>query len=266
MKSGFSLVELSIVLVILGLLTGGILAGQSLIRASELRSVPVQAAQYHSAVYSFRDKYMALPGDMINATSFWGAAHATPATCDTTAGTGTQTCNGNGNGQIEAKPERFRFWEQLANSGLIEGSYTGVTGPTDSGSCTSIDHIPGTNIPSLRISLGGVGASYIGTAQPGGNDYMFGGTYNNTFEIGATISGCDPIGGLFLPEEAWNIDTKLDDGKPGLGALKTRVSCVGNGCTPDCNSATTSVGATTAANATYLLGGTTKGCSFYYSF
>lgn len=68
---GFSLVELSIVLVILGLLTGGILAGQSLIRASELRSVSTELQRYSSAIYSFRDQYMALPGDMLNATSFW---------------------------------------------------------------------------------------------------------------------------------------------------------------------------------------------------
>ena len=72
MRSGFSLVELSIVLVILGLLTGGILAGQNLIRAAELRSVTTQFQNYHAAVMTFRDKYFALPGDMANAEDFWG--------------------------------------------------------------------------------------------------------------------------------------------------------------------------------------------------
>ena len=52
MRSAFSLVELSIVLVILGLLTGGILTGQSLIRAAELRSVTSQMQQYRVAVYT----------------------------------------------------------------------------------------------------------------------------------------------------------------------------------------------------------------------
>ena len=80
-RSGFSLVELSIVLVILGLLTGGILAGQSLIRAAELRSVATESQRYMAALNSFRDKYFALPGDMANATAFWGAQNATPATC-----------------------------------------------------------------------------------------------------------------------------------------------------------------------------------------
>lgn len=58
-KRGFSLVELSIVLVILGLLTGGILAGQSLIRAAELRAVSTEYSRYATAVQSFRDKYFA---------------------------------------------------------------------------------------------------------------------------------------------------------------------------------------------------------------
>lgn len=97
---GFSLVELSIVLVILGLLTGGILAGQSLIRASELRSVSVDLVRTQTAVMSFRDKYMAIPGDMSTATRFWGAAHATPATCRTTSSSSTATCDGDGNGNI----------------------------------------------------------------------------------------------------------------------------------------------------------------------
>ena len=67
---GFSLVELSIVLVILGLLIGGILTGQSLIRAAELRSVTTQYQGYVTAVNTFRDKYFALPGDMPNAIDF----------------------------------------------------------------------------------------------------------------------------------------------------------------------------------------------------
>ena len=67
-QPGFSLVELSIVLVILGLLTGGILAGQSLIRAAELRSISTDYSRYIAAVQAFRDKYFALPGDSLART------------------------------------------------------------------------------------------------------------------------------------------------------------------------------------------------------
>ena len=70
-QQGFSLVELSIVLVILGLLVGGILSGQSLIRASELRSVTTEYQTYVTSLGTFRDRYFALPGDLSNAASFW---------------------------------------------------------------------------------------------------------------------------------------------------------------------------------------------------
>jgi prepilin-type N-terminal cleavage/methylation domain-containing protein len=73
MKKGFTLVELSIVLVILGLLAGGVLAGQSLIRAAELRSVTTQLEQYSTAIYAFRDRYFAIPGDEEFARRAWHA-------------------------------------------------------------------------------------------------------------------------------------------------------------------------------------------------
>ena len=102
--SGFSLVELSIVLVILGLLVGGVLTGQSLIRAAELRSVTTEYGKYSTAIRAFKDKYFALPGDMTNAIAFWGPAPDCADTA-TTAGTGTQTCNGDGNNNIYAGKE-----------------------------------------------------------------------------------------------------------------------------------------------------------------
>jgi prepilin-type N-terminal cleavage/methylation domain-containing protein len=60
-RRGFSLVELSIVLVILGLLTGGILTGQNLIRAAELRSAVTELQRHQASTQSFRDKYFAIP-------------------------------------------------------------------------------------------------------------------------------------------------------------------------------------------------------------
>jgi prepilin-type N-terminal cleavage/methylation domain-containing protein len=79
MRHGLSMVELSIVLFIFGLLTGSILDGQSLIKAAEPRSLRTDISLYQSALFAFRDKYMALPGDMTNATSFWGTAVGTEA-------------------------------------------------------------------------------------------------------------------------------------------------------------------------------------------
>src|SRR6478736_3210874 len=98
MRKGFSLVELSIVLVILGLLTGGILAGQSLIRAAELRAVGTEYGRYATATQTFRDKYLALPGDFKDATRFWNRLNSN-ADCVTSSSTTVGSpgvCDGNG--------------------------------------------------------------------------------------------------------------------------------------------------------------------------
>jgi len=98
-KSAFTLLEVSVVLVVLALLVGGVLTGRTLMRSSELRSVTAESTKYATAVLAFRDKYFQLPGDIPNATSIWGAAAACPGT-SATPSTDRTTCNGDGNGQI----------------------------------------------------------------------------------------------------------------------------------------------------------------------
>ena len=66
--SGFTLIELSIVLVIIGLIVGGVLVGQDLIRAAYIRAQISQIEKFNTAVNTFYGKYQALPGDM-NATT-----------------------------------------------------------------------------------------------------------------------------------------------------------------------------------------------------
>lgn len=243
--SAFSLVELSIVLVILGLLTGGILAGQSLIRAAELRSVSTDYNRYITATQTFRDKYFALPGDMPNATKFWGATNPVLATCKTTPSTGTSTCDGEGNGIISwydgSQPmfyETFGFWKHLANAGLIEGSYSnvGVYPP-----------VAGTNVPRSRINNA---FFFVSSLSPGYSD-----TNYFTFEPPTNFmvfTTTNYAVGALKAEEAWNLDTKMDDGKPGLGAVKTT------------KRATCSANTATDAGATYALSQTANECELVF--
>lgn len=227
MSRGFSLVELSIVLVILGLLTGGILAGQSLIRASELRAVTTEWNRYVTAIHGFRDKYFALPGDMTNATSFWGAAHATPATCLTTVGTGTQTCNGDGDGEIDAASaasrygERFTSWQHLANAGLIEGSYTGIAGSGHNA------HATNTNSPVSKLSAGLWFLAYDITSSAALYPVAL---PRNNFRLGVAVANSWPYTGIMKPEEMWNIDTKVDDGRPATGTVTSLMSSYRGNC------------------------------------
>lgn len=245
-KLGFSLVELSIVLVILGLLVGGVLSGQSLIRAAELRAVSTEYQRLSAASYAFRDKYFALPGDMANATSFWGVAHATPATCKTTSSTSALTCDGDGNGQVGSSAgsdERFRYWQHLANAGLLEGSYTGVTGAGG-----TWDSVVG-NSPPTRFSQGswaiqaynGISGGWYFTI-PGLANYMLFGKNGGTSNLSSALK----------PEEIWNVDTKVDDGKPGTGNLIAY---------PYIANCTNAASATDYA-ATYLLTISTPTCAF----
>lgn len=207
-RKGFSLVELSIVLVILGLLTGGILAGQSLIRAAELRSASTEYQRYTAAIYAFRDRYMAFPGDMPNATKFWGEA-AAGAACATTQGTGTQTCNGNGNGLMG---ERWRAWQHLANAGLIEGTYIG-TDPESGyqvGEWQGVDNVN----PKSKISRGrwAIGASTSNVVPL--YEFLFINYDGNVLFLGTPMMTEYPIlrDNIVRPEEAWGIDMKMDDG------------------------------------------------------
>lgn len=251
-KSAFSLVELSIVLVILGLLVGGILSGQSLIRAAELRSVNSEYQRYTTAIGSFRDKYFAIPGDMSNAASFW-----------------TGVGFGDGNGQINntaaaGTNEISLFWVHLANAGLVEGSYTAVA----YGAMTAGTNNPrakmsnsGWNVIGLgTVSVAGV-PSYTNSTSPAASTF-FANNYGNAFLFGSGTSAILP-GGVLKAEEAWNIDTKMDDGKPDLGTVTTLESQGSAAGTTDCSNQDT---ATTAlAASSYKLTSTSQtACSLVF--
>ncbi|MFZ4542094.1 MAG: type II secretion system protein [Rickettsiales bacterium] len=221
-RLAFSLVELSIVLVILGLLVGGILSGQSLIRAAELRSATAEYQKYYTAVQTFRDKYFAAPGDMNTATRFWGNLGS--AGCVNNAGTGavtTGTCDGNSDGILTAgavvsqTSEIFQFWRQLAAAGLIEGTYTGIAGATAGWSGN--DAIVGTNVPKAKLN--NAGWSVYAMINYAGNNWTYAMDYGSALHLGGQTAGTVTETAVIRPEEAWNIDTKIDDGKPGTGKL-----------------------------------------------
>lgn len=246
--AGFSLVELSIVLVILGLLTGGILAGQSLIHAAELRRVSSDVQRYITAVNSFQDKYFQIPGDSTNAFSFWSTNCAATAV----------ECNGNGDGRFYSLgaagyQESYRFWQHLALAGLIEGSYTGVY------SAGTV--IPGNNVPRTSIN----NASFWPYNWPLPSYYMdgccgnFAGNDTRLLNFGGVNSATDwPSAPTMIPEDVWNIDKKMDDGKPGTGKVigtpSTGATCMTSGNVAD------------IATADYALSNTSKVCRVGFIF
>lgn len=252
--AAFSLVELSIVLVILGLLVGGVLSGQSLIRAAELRAVSSEYSRYVTAIQTFRDKYFALPGDMNNATRFWGRmnGNADCITNSSAAVAGTGACDGNADGVINypsapnQSGEMYQFWRQLASAALIEGNFTGLDGGS------SNPQTAGVNIPRSRLSNAAWYVNYnIGFA---GDANAYAGDYLNFFGFGGPLAGAPYDGAILKPEEAWNIDTKIDDGRPGTGKLLARYW----------NNACATSTSNTDNNGSYRLSDNTIRCSLYF--
>jgi prepilin-type N-terminal cleavage/methylation domain-containing protein len=113
-ERGFTLVEIAIVLVIIGLLLGGILKGQEMITQAKIKNVIADMSGVSAAMYGYQDRYKALPGDdnkAGTASGRWGAA----------AG------NGNGDGIVngkwtEAAKESRYYWDHLRRAGFISGS------------------------------------------------------------------------------------------------------------------------------------------------
>ena len=226
--AGFSLVELSIVLVIIGLLTGGILSGQSLIRAAELRSITTEVEAYKTAANIFKDKYSAIPGDMESATTYWGKLSAY---CNGDAGTASVTgvCNGDGDGtflNFGGSPsagiatELHMFWSHLAHAQLINGQFTGISGS----GAHNWNSTAGVNVPASKISSTGYFATNTGkNIDPDFAThlapYWFSIDYPDTMMYGVPFElGIDGNGAL-TSTEAWAIDKKIDDGKPATGEV-----------------------------------------------
>ncbi|PZP84715.1 MAG: hypothetical protein DI582_07990 [Azospirillum brasilense] len=257
-RNGFSLVELSIVLVILGLLTGGILGGQALIRAAELRAVSTEQGRYLTAVQTFRDKYFGLPGDFRDATRFWGRAAATGdcVTNSSAAVASPGACDGGGDGRINnaaaasQSGDEFQFWKHLALAGLIEGTYSGLAG---SGGLGHI--VPATNAPRSRLSNAAWYTAQSGLVSTSILPYL---TYNNYLGIGAATTTTYSYGAVLKPEEAWNIDTKIDDGRPSYGKV------IGIYWNDACSTANTGVTAATNLDAVYMLSSTANACSLIF--
>ncbi|VFM96821.1 MAG: prepilin-type N-terminal cleavage/methylation domain-containing protein [Candidatus Kentron sp. G] len=189
-QSGFTLVEIAIVLVIIGLLLGGILKGQELINSARVRSLADKAIGAQAAYYGFLDRYRAVPGDMT-------------ADAATNAIGVTVSSGGDANGQLDNPvsaewTEPNALWEQLSKAGFITGNYTG--GDAMPNSDNNVAPLNPFNQPIV-----------VGNTA----DYM--GESTTSVRLNIVLGRSMPV------DVAREVDVKMDDGQPLTGSMRVAI-------------------------------------------
>ena len=228
MKTGFTLIELSIVLVIIGLIIGGVLVGRDLIDAATVRAQISQIEKYQTAVNTFRGKYGYLPGDIPDpVASNYGFVTR-----------GTYPAEGDNNGLIEGNwpgnntvgqgfcagaGETVVFWRDLSDAKLINESFNlagndGSTSPPFLGDTRSV---MSQWFPPAKIGQGNYVYVWSGGLTGAGSNAISNG--KNYFGVNAIsyISNCLQYSTTAITvAQAYNIDKKIDDGLPQSGRVQ----------------------------------------------
>ena len=188
---GFSLVELSIVIVIIGLLVAAATQGKGLLESARVRSIISEFTEHKLSAESFKLKYGKYPGDFNEAVVNWGAG----------------TSNGDANGKIEfvasAVYEGYRAWQHLSYARMTKANYLG----TKTTAAAQLE----TDIPK--------------SAQTGG--YVFengilGLTGKNVIALGVPLASTTTIllGGTITAKQGLSLDNKTDGGNPSTGSIR----------------------------------------------
>jgi len=192
-QAGFTLVEIAIVLVIIGLLLGGILKGQEMITQAKIKNVIADFSGVSAAYHGYQDRYRAIPGDDPNAATRWAVAPAATA--------------GNGNGVVAgaynsatATDESRLWWDHLRRAGFVSGN----------GTQQPFNALTGLIGVQTGDAAGTVGPTMLNAA--GGNGF-----------VGLIMCSAN------LPDKiAIAVDTQMDDGASNLGTVRALLQTAPN--------------------------------------
>ncbi|HEY5898317.1 MAG TPA: prepilin-type N-terminal cleavage/methylation domain-containing protein [Burkholderiales bacterium] len=202
-EQGFTLVEIAIVLVIIGLLLGGILKGQEMITQAKIKNVIADFSGISAAYHGYVDRYKRIPGDDPCA-----GGTVTASICGTTTGRWTGATAGSGNGIVAGKynsgtatDESLLWWDHLRRAGFVSG--TGVSQPFNALS------------GMIGVQTGDAAATPAATLKDAsGNGF-----------VGIIVCSAN------LPDKiAIAADTQMDDGVPTSGTVRGQLQ---TGVNPD---------------------------------
>lgn len=189
-QSGFTLVEIAIVLVIIGLLLGGVLKGQELINSAKVKAMAQDFRTIQTALYGYQDRFKALPGD-----------HSAVATAVTGATAATTPASSQGNGQINgnwnsttATDESCLLWQHLRLANFMSG-------------VTVVNCADGQEYVQKNADGGRIGMSSATTGQ---------------LQITGMTGSFQICSAGILGKFAKQLDTQLDDGNTATGSVRVQ--------------------------------------------
>ena len=195
-QRGFTLIEIAIVLVILGLLLGGVVKGQELITSGRVRHLIAQQEGIKAAFFGFQDRFRGIAGDFVSASQMLRCP------------TGSTCLNGNGNGAIEAHAvpalvagapsevhEELLAWMHLDSAGFLNGGHA-----MNSGDAAASDTNSPKNLSNVHMQI------------------IYDGNYA---DAGAAVNKHNLKTGPQIPVEILaEVDRKIDDGNGTRGAFR----------------------------------------------
>lgn len=205
-QSGFTLIEIAIVLVIIGLLLGGVLKGQELINSAKVKNLATDFRNIPVFIYGYQDKFKALPGDDAGVDAHLAGQCVTTSCKATTGGTvGNGLIEGNWNSYTKTE-ESYLFWQHVRLAGL-------TSGPTV---------LPATPAP---------GDGFKPVNAVGGEIGIQSGTNSVTATPINATAATNPIRGTYiicspniLGKFAKQLDIQLDDGNTAGGSMMAGVA------------------------------------------
>lgn len=260
-KNGFTLIELSITLVVIGLIISGVLVGRDLINSAEIRAQIKQIEEFNVAINTFKMKYGFLPGDMppdqagqLGFFRFTGIYAGKSRYY-----LGTYFDYGNNDGYIAPETENYAAWSHLSDAKLLKGQYGGTAGNLLYNDTASVSFNAGS--PLLGDGTLAYVDKLVPEAKVGGKNISVNissnkrqnSKYFDEYDTSKLVFWLRNFfeSTSFTPVLAYNIDKKIDDGLPRVGIIRSTDGSYTDEVTYDTIMLPCIVG--TGANATYNL-------------